>query len=371
MDASARWDKVTHWFRQQVRKHFTWWAGLIIVFELLYTGVGVVPREFYREVASNPYMQRTDVHPENHFQESPLLPVAAHLAGWQSRGAFNALCFAFIAASLLFLLQAARRRYGGFWALLLLMLLLAHPVIMVLFSWLGTPDSITFFVLALLLYARQKWLVFFLVLVGAYNHPIVMFAAPAILLLRWLARENGIRLWHVLCGGAGGGAGWLLVRIFLHINSIAVVSRAEYVESRSLAFWLQYNLVQLPLALFSLHNVVWVALAVALFTLWRLERRYVVVFLLLQVFFYGVTFFCLDTTRVFALLAWAAAWHCVGYALQRSERGPAPARQRLEQKLLLVALISLLTPTYYSYLGEFYYPGQNEFHLLKWICSRI
>lgn len=355
--------------RRQAREHFTWWAAFIIVFELLYLGLGVVPRECYRDVASNPYIQRTDVHPENHFQESPLLPVLAHLTGWQSRGAFNTLCFAFIAAGVLFLTQAARRRYGGFWTLLLLMLLLSHPVTMVLFSWLGTPDGITFLVLAILLYARQAGVVFFLALVGAYNHPIVMFAAPAVLLLRWLARENGMSMWQLIGGLAGVGTGWLLVRIFLHINNITVMSRADYVESRPLAFWLQYNLDHLPLALFSLHNMVWLGLGVALFTLWRLDRRYVVVFLLLQLVFYGITFFCLDTTRVFVLLAWASAWHCLGYTLQRTEQEQPSTCRRLEQRLLVVALISLVVPPYYSYLGELYYPGQNEFHFWKWLGS--
>ncbi|TAN37461.1 MAG: hypothetical protein EPN23_05580 [Verrucomicrobia bacterium] len=356
--------------RRYAQKYFMLCLVAMVLFTLLYYGLGVVPREFYRELATNPYIQRTDIHRQNYFQESPLLPVLAHLTGLGSRWAFNAFCFTFLAVGFVFLMRASRRRYGAFWALLLLGALLAHPVTLVLLSWLGMPDSMTFLITALLLYTRRSWVMVVLVLLGSYNHPIMMFVAPAVLGLRLLARENGLAYRHLAFVVLGAVGGWLAVRFFLHVNSIAVVSRAAYMGDQNLAFWIKYNLTHLPLALFSFHNVIWFALGACLLVLARFDKRYVLAFLTLQFLFYGITFFCLDTTRVFALLAWAPAWHCLVYALQRTEAASFALRRQLERLLVVVVMMGLLAPTYYSYLGELYFPGQNEIHFWSWIKSR-
>ncbi len=359
-------DQLEAWVRRCVRQHFYLMLALLVVTTILYCGIGVVPREFYRELAKDPYIQRTDIHQENYFQESPLLPVLAYLTGWQAQTPFNVLCASFILAGVAYLVRATRRRYGSLWTLLLLALLLANPVTVVLLSWIGMPDAITFLALALMLYIRQGWVVFLLAALGSYNHPTVMFAAPALWLLRWRARESGVNFRHVVLTVAGVLAGWLAVRFFLHINSIEVVSRAEFVGDRNLLFWIKYNLTHLPVAIFSLQGMVWFALAASLFVLWRLDRLYA--WLLLGLF-YGVTFFCLDTTRVFALLAWAPAWHAVLHALQKAEQADPRLRLQLERLLLLIALIGLISPTYYVWLGQVFHPGRNVWDVWSWLRS--
>jgi hypothetical protein len=364
-------DQLEAWVRRCVRQHFYLVLALLVVATILYCGLGVVPREFYRELAKNPYAQRTDIHRENYFQESPLLPVLAHLTGWQAPAPFGLLCFSVILAGFLYLVRAARRRYGALWALLLLALLLASPLTMVLLSWIGMPDAITFLVLALMLYVRQGWVVFLLAALGSYNHPIVMFAVPGLWLLRWRARDSGVTWLHVALATLGVLAGWLAVRVFLHINSIEVVSRAEFVGERNLLYWIKYNLEHLPVALFSLQNMGWFALAGSVAILLRLDRGYAWCLLGLLALFYGITFFCLDTTRVFALLAWAPAWHGLVHALQKADEAGPRLRAQFERVLMLIALIASFSPTYYVWLGQVVHPGQNAWDAWSWLRSLL
>ncbi len=359
------------WLRGCARRRFWLALALLALLTFLYCGVGTVPREFYRALAQDPFKQRTDIHQENYFQESPLLPTLGFVTGWHAPTSFGLLCFAFIAAGFVYLVRASRRRYGPLWSLLLLALLLANPVTVVLLSWIGMPDAITFLVLALMLYVRQGWLIFLLAGLGAYNHPTATFAVPSVLLLRWLARESGLTFRHVATGLAGVVAGWLAVRVFLNINNIEVVSRAEYIGDRNLLFWIKYNLAHLPVAIFSLQNIVWFALAASFLVLLRLDRRYAWTLLGLLVAFYGITFFCLDTTRVFALLAWAPAWHCVVHALQRAEQEDVRLRLQLERVLLIVAVIGSLAPTYYMWLGQVFHREQNAWDVWTWVRSLL
>jgi hypothetical protein len=364
-------EQLEQWLRGCARRRFWLVLALMVVVTFLYCGIGIVPREFYRELAKDPFSQRTDIHRENYFQESPLLPVLAHMTGWHTRTSFALLCGLFIVAGFTYLTRAARRRYGPLWTLLLLALLLGNPLTVVLLSWLGMPDTITFFALALLLYLRQGWLIFLVAGLGAYNHPIVMFAAPSVLLLRWLARESGLTFRHVVMGLAGVAAGWLAVRAFLHINSIEVVSRTEYVGDRNLVFWLKYNLNNLPVAIFSLQNMGWFALAASFLVLLRLDRRYAWALLGLLALFYGVTFFCLDTTRIFALLAWAPAWYSVVHALQRAEQEDPRLRAQLERLLLIIATLGLLAPTFYVWLGQVYHQETRAWDAWDWLRSLL
>jgi hypothetical protein len=364
-------EQLEQWLRDVARRRFWLVLALMALVTFLYVGVGIVPKEFYRAMAQDPFKQRTDIHQENYFQESPLLPVLGFVTGWHAPTSFALLCCAFIAAGYVYLARASRRRYGPLWTLLLLALLLSNPVTVVLLSWIGMPDAITFLVLALLLYVRQTWGVFLLAGLGAYNHPIALFAVPSVLLLRWLARESGMTFRQVAAGVAGVAAGWLAVRVFLNINNIEVVSRAEFIGDRDLVFWIKYNLTHLPVAVFSLQNMGWFALAASFLVLLRLDRVYAWVLLGLLVVFYGITFFCLDTTRVFALLAWAPAWHGVVHALQKAEQCDTRLRAQLERALIVIALIGLLSPTYYVWLGQVYHREQNAWDVWTWLRSLL
>jgi len=344
--------------------HRRFWLCLValLVFVIAYNGLGVMPHEPYRLTAENPF-ERVQAHRENTFQESPLLPLVAYFSRLTSPFSFNALCLATIILAYVSYAVQARKGMGSAGALLLVCLLATHPVTLVLLSWLGAPDCITFLLTVFLLFLRSPAAIGVISLLGAFNHPMMLLIAPAVLLLRSLSREDEIGYLHLAASGIGLVLGSLAVWGFLELNHIDTYSRLDFLMSRTLASWIRHNLSNLPMALFSLHNLVWCALVACTVLFFRRNRSYFCLLLVTQVVMYGVTFFNLDTTRVFTLLAWAPAFHCLQYSLHLSgESHETEQGAQLRGVLLVLAAIGLVKPNYYVWDGTIYGPSFNDFY---------
>ena len=363
--------RLDHWIQQFTRTHFFLASLLLVCFTLIQYGVGVVPREFYRELASNPYVERKAIHEENSFQESSLLPIVAHHLGLVSRLSFNLFCLAIIIGAYGLFAYYCRNRLDSSLAFIVFALLQTHPVTTVLLAWLGMPDCITFALTTLVLFTSSLVGLALLCILGAFNHPVAIFAIPAILVLRRLAKDKGITWWHPVVAVIALGLGMLAVQGFLHLFNINTYSRLSYAATLDFKFWIKHNLPFLPMTLFSFHSIIWLSIGICTLAAFRFNRLYFIVFALIQISFYAITFFSLDTTRVFALLAWAPAIHCIIYScrlLRDQQQDVLYEQTRI--LLLVMAIVGILVPNYYVYLGNVYLPSSNEFQIwlyLRWL----
>ncbi len=336
-------------------RHFALACVLLAAFTVAWNGLGTIPHDEYRLTALDPFASRLGVGGEtnNFYQQSPLLPLAGYYTHMTSPGAFVWLCLAIIAAGFFAFALLARARYGREAGLIAAALVLAHPAFLVMMSWVGSPDGTTFLVTACLLFARSWWAVGVLCLVGAFNHPIIVFAAPAVIALRATAGEKECGFWKLLPAAAGLALGTGAVYLFLDHYHVQVFSRLDCIGTRSLGQWAEMNLSHLPLALWSLHGAMWLAMAAAAVAAWSEDRRYFVVFAACQAAFCGITFFTEDTTRVFSLLSWATSVHCVMHSLRMLDAKGLPQDGRQCRAILAaVALFGLIGPHYYMWAGE-------------------
>lgn len=337
--------------------------GLLFLAVIFINGIGIVPEEPYRRLAENPFVTRTDIHFNNYWQENPLLPLLAHTLRLTAPAAFNILCFVILTGAFLSSALFARSRWDSAPALIFSTLLITSPLTTVTLTWLGTPDGLTFLLTVPFLFVRSSLLFFPLALLGAANHPAFMIAALEVLALRWAARD-GVGFRQLLSAAIGLAAGYGLVRWFLAVNQIEIVSRVDFMRLMDLGEWLKMNALNFPMSLASLFNIHWLILVICLAMFFKRDRVFyslVPAFLLVN---YAFTFFTLDTTRIFSLLSWGVLFACMfhSYTLARAEKDANPQVERqFLQALVVVGLVSLVAPRYFSWTGEIHTTPFYEF----------
>lgn len=337
--------------------------GLVLLVVTFINGIGIVPEEPYRRLAENPFITRTDIHFNNYWQENPLLPLLAHTLRLTSPAAFNILCYSLLAAAFLLFALLSSRRWGKAPALVFSTLLITSPLTTVILTWLGTPDSLTLLLTVPFLFTGSSPLLFILATLGAANHPAFMIAALEILALRWAARD-GVGFRYLVVSGAGLAAGYGLVRWFLAVNQIEMVSRVDFMLFKTFMEWVKMNALNLPMSVASLFNAHWLILVICLIMFFKRDWVFyslVLAFLLLN---YALTIFTLDTTRIFSLLSWSVLFACVfrSYRLASADRDANPQVERqFLQSLVVVGIVSIFAPRYFSWLGEIHTTPFYEF----------
>ncbi len=328
--------------------------GLVFLVVILINGIGIVPEEPYQRLSENPFITRTDIHFNNYWQENPLLPVIAYYLGLSSPLAFNILCVFIITVAFFTFSRLSRRRWGSAPALIFTTLLITSPLTTVMLTWLGTPDGLSLALTIPFLFTHSGLPVFILSIFGATNHPAFIVAVMEILALRWAARE-GTNFKHVISAAFGFAAGYALVRGFLAVNDIEIVSRTDFMLLRGWDEWLKMNASNLPMTVSSLFNIHLMVLLVCFVMFFKRDRVFyslVLVFLLVN---YGFTLFTLDTTRVFSLLSWGVLFACLfrsfEFAIADSETVPQAQKQFL-QSLILIGITSFITPRFFAWAGE-------------------
>jgi hypothetical protein len=228
------------------------------------------------------------------------------------------------------------------------------PLTTILFSWLGTPDGVTFLFTIPMLFTNSLLLIFLLSTLGTTNHAIFLLAALEILALRWISR-NTIGLRHVIAAFLGSITGYLAVWWFLLSHHIQVMSRLEFIFSKGLDEWIRLNTLNFPLAAFSLFNVLWLPLILCTFIFYKKKPYFYSLVWMLLLLNYGISFLTLDTTRIFSLISWGVLLQCIffSYKLSGDDESNSPASRRSFLKILAVAsLLVLLSPRYYSWEGS-------------------
>jgi hypothetical protein len=195
-----------------------------------------------------------------------------------------------------------------------------------------------------------------LAFLGTTNHITFLIAVIEIIILRIFSREK-IRIIHLVSLALGATLGLVVVKTF----AAGGFSRFGFVVSRSLVSWIDHNLSQLPLTLFSLFNIQWVILISFLVLFFKKDVKYYSLVLLSVVFNYGICFFSLDTTRIFGLLSWGVFIHCIYHSYQIAQNLNSLQEKR-QFLFILIAfiLLSLLLPRFYSWEGKIYLSPMYE-----------
>lgn len=358
---SAAIERLDNWFSTASASFFRLTVIVLVLFTIANNGLGRAPyAEPYRQLALNPFIQVTGI---NYHQESSLLPLVAYYLGFNSELLYPALCLSIILFTIAVFASLSRRYFGAEISLLAVGLLLAHPVTNILFTWLGYPDPITFLVTILLLFANSSALVLGLCLVGAFNHPVMFFSAPVILSLRIASKDGGILYRHLLFGIAGLLLGYSLLYLFLASNNINISrSRFDLAMNQSLLAWININIRSFTLSLYSLQGIVWFAIVWCVLTSFQNNRSYFILFLAAQLLFYLITFFTLDATRIFSLLAIGPTLHLIIYSMRLvGVDDSSPLSQQFRRTLLLVTIAGILIPKFFMWEGKIHAPFFEDF----------
>jgi hypothetical protein len=344
---------------QELGKHKNWFLllGLFFLIVLLINGLDTVPEEPYQRLSQNPFTTRTDIHFNNYWQETLVLPLIAYFLGLTGTITFNALTFAIIVGAYSLFAWLAFRRWGSLPSLIFCSLLITSPLTTVLLSWLGTPDGLTVALTIPYLFIHSGILIFLLAFLGTANHPVFIIAIMEILILR-LTLRDGIAIKHFIFATGGIIFGNSLVKLFLQSNGIDVISRFDFMRLKSFSEWINMNLENLPGTLFSLFNIHWLILPVCLIMFIKKDKRFFFLVVSMLLLNYGVVFFTLDTTRIFIMTSWPVLFTCIfhSYNLALLESGNETAyRKQYLQALIMIGIISFFTPRYFSWVGELHF----------------
>jgi hypothetical protein len=366
--------RILQWFNPVsfTPTRFQYWGVIVIllIFTVLYNGAGLMPYDLYQKLSINPFMSRVDLNPYNYFQESIFLPVLANYLGLTSRIKFTLLCTALSIAGYIVFAYNARKTSGALNPIPVFALVLSSPITTILFSWIGSPDSITFLITSILLFSNSTILLFLLGIIGALNHPIIIFSAVPLLILRLLAQNDNISIKGIVLFVSGSAIGLLLVTLFLGINHISVVSRVDFTLQQSLRILPQVNLYKFPAVIYSLNGSLWMLILLIFSRTWK-NRRYYRFYMLAMAGAYGITFFALDTTRVFALMSWGMTMHLTTNSFKAAE-DPDGTNQTIFPMVPLICLVGLLIPKYFLWQGTVVFtPFESFYSSLPLLLSKL
>jgi len=300
-------------------------------------------------------------------QDSILLPILGHYLGlisdesqvhWQEHNFFLFLTFCYAAIMTGFVYTAAylRSRFGREPALLALVILALHPVILVLVNRIGVPDALTFLLTALILFQRSTIILFAVAFLGMTNHPLFLFIAPSLVLLRIYATSDPLSIRHLVAVLAGLTVGQVAVASFFQVYGIPMdQGRVLYLVNEGGRWWFLQAYGPLHLTVFSYHNFAWLAIIACVAYGFNRSRGYYVVLLLAQALAFAVASATQDPTRIFSLVAWASLVHCVVYTLnlaRQSSQNSATDYTALRRTLLIVAGLGVLFPPFTVWSGR-------------------
>lgn len=325
--------------------------GFFFIVVTITNGISLVPSQHYQKLSENPFVTRTDIASDNYWQETVLLPVIAFFTRLTTPLTFSILCFAIIVGAYLLFAGSVFNRSGSLPTLIFTTILITSPLTTILLTWLGMPDGLTIFLTIPFLFTSSLSLVFILAILGTLNHLTFLIAAIEILVLRWMARDD-IRIIHLAAITIGGIIGYVSVNLFFAVYNIQVMSRLDYIFTVSLVEWIKLNLAEFPMTIFSLFNIQWLIIPICLIMFFKKDKRYYSFILAMLLFNYGITFFSKDTTRIFSLLSWGILMHCVFHSFELANKEDSSYQKQLLQALIVISLISFITPRYYSWNGS-------------------
>lgn len=325
-----------------------YWPAVLALWCAMLTVNGVAGVRVYMRLAQDPYTFHPGQPP--YTQDTILWPVLAHALGATSFGPFLALAGVIVLLGVVYFAGRARREYGACTGLLLTTLLLWCPLLMVLVSWLGQPDGLTFLLTAVALFSASPITYCLVGFLGSLNHVVMAPALLGLLTVKTAARDKGSGSWHwggVLLGLALGA---ICGHVFHVAYGIPEGNRWEAAANGSLSGFLGVFATHLPQRLLSFFGSLWPAITLSLVALWFLDRRYVLWFGLVVTACLGATFLTMDQTRVFSLASWGAGFYTLAYSIRKCSDSIGAGGGGVCQKALLVlVLLAVVFPRYYAW----------------------
>lgn len=288
-------------------------------------------------------------------QDSIFLPVSAYYLGLnRTQIQFDLYSLSAYLAALLFIFIWGYRKFRLETPLFLGWTLAISPVSLAVFAWPGMPDAFTVLFSVLVVFLSSSPILFLAGLLGVTNHPMFVFIALSLGILRLAAREKDFKLVHVAALMLGALAGFGLTQAFLSYYQIHIEpNRLQLMFEQGISYWLEAKLIELPLSLFSLYRGLWFVVPVCLLYGWPRNKPYYIAFLALQFAAAGLTFFVLDTTRVFSLLTIGMILHGVAFTLNSTKN---EYRASLRWLLTPIFSASVFLPNYLMMMGQMYMP---------------
>jgi hypothetical protein len=340
----------------------SYWLSLLALLGILIllNGISIVPPQHYLKLSANPFITRTDIDPENSWQENLLLPAVAFFTKLNTPWLFYGLCFAILLGAYAALAAALRARLDPAPAFLITAVLIASPLSTAMLSWLGTPDGLTVLLTIPFLFLTSLPLAFGLAFLGAFNHIAVIIAAVEILFLRWLARDR-VRPVHAAAALLGGAAGYGIVRWILYLLNIQTPTRFGVFLSRNLHTVTDVMRMNASLTVFSLYNIFWILILISFLMFFRFGKNFfgglAAVIVVNGIF----AFYVNDSTRNFSVISWGPLVLCLLVSLRLAAEQGGEVRGEYLRIVAAFVAAALLVPRFYSWDGYIHFAPFSEF----------
>lgn len=340
---------------------------LSLIYIVMAYGFGLIPGNSSYLISKNPFINifRDSLGGQYNY-DSILVPMLAYFTGLNSSRLTYALLnlFIILLANALFAFFSWKK-FGSDTAKILIILFLLSPVSTILFTWLGSYDSATYFLQISLFLTTSFPLVFLVGFLGGLNHlPIVLISGTSLLLFKATNKEDEVNYLHLFIFFIGLSTGFIALKAYEQHVGIAVnIDRLSYLKLISLKHlffdvWLS-NWLTLP---FSFYNVLWgIVLAIAHFLYFN-YRKFVYFFAGSNILFLFFTVLgTADSTRIFSMLSWPLLFYSFIFVANKHKLGGEISYLSLRQYLSAIALIGFLVPRIYIFDGTIYF---SNFHIL-------
>lgn len=318
----------------------------LVFVAVLVNGVGLEPVGMYRESSRNPFVAHFDSSGDNYWQENIFMQLIVYYARLFDYY-YYLFHFFVILVSYAIMLLLFKRHYGEFLSSLVIAALATSQLATVVFSWIGNPDSLTILLTIPFFFIRSPIAIALLSTIGATNHLSHFVAAFMIMLIRKAEKEN-FGLQHFISLLFGSLLGYLLVKLFLIYHNIPINSRLDIIMNVGLYSFVEAQIRNLPMTIISLFGVYWLIVPVS-FLLYKRDRYFYIMFLIVLLMGYSVTLFFFDTTRIFQLVSWGFFVRFLMHSYFLFHEGRE--RRRYACFLIAIIILSLVLPRFYSCCG--------------------
>lgn len=230
---------------------------------------------------------------------------------------------------------------------LVALVLLTHPSAMIVHAWGCHPDALVFLLTAASLKIRGPWPTALLAALMAWANVAMAAVVCASLAMLWLAQHTRTRALATILGALVGA---VTCKLTLHIFNIHIPhDRLDLAAQHTALLLERWTSPGWPV-LYTLHFAHLLWLPSLYLTLRGFAPRLAHALLASQLLALTATLFAEDTTRIFALLAWAPLLYCLWHAL--AHLADDRDRHHLRPLVALAVLVTLLAPKFFAWKGE-------------------
>jgi len=311
-----------------------------------------------KDIFKNPFLNQTS---NQWLMSSFLGPVLGYITSAnQSLILYSLLHLVILLICFTALTIIIRRQYGDFVARSVLIVFFLSPISNVLFTWLGSPDILTFILVTVLVIFRKNIKIIFVssFLLGI-NHPeqglIVLFLLAVFSYLINRKRES---ILFVLFGIGSLLLGkYLLEMYFDSQNMFVEFSRIDYIPNAGLLRYIRATLSNPFALLFSLYNVLYVFIIVYVVYYWKREKI-AIAFIVYSILAFITILITLDQTRVFSILTFPVLLLLV---FSPSYQSLGSTEKNFFKNVLALSFIAgIIVPRFLVWEGNVYYSAYKN-----------